>query len=316
MAKLTTAFTTTHRLWVAAMEETSRQGGKDAGLDHLLLALTLDDGTAGQVLRASGVTIERARDAVAAQHRDQLDALGLDVAAPADGPIALGDPAGYDWTEPARSVMTQATTVGQSGDTVAVLRALLDEPSGFITAVLARLETTPSSVRGLLDEAAALPASTPAARTDDPFHRSTTAFVPATPDATWALVSDPRRLAEWDGVTASVAPGIAGTWVATPKDEMAGDLGPQHVTVDADEVRRVAHWTFWWPASKRRTNTRHVIFTLEPAASGTTVRVDATWETAAARKRWRFGIARPFFRALLWFQVTRVASSVSAALRG
>ncbi|WZH35769.1 MAG: Clp protease N-terminal domain-containing protein [Microbacterium enclense] len=316
MSKLTTAFATTHRLWVASMEEASRGGGKNAGTDHLLLALTLDDGTAGQVLRASGVTIDRAREAVATQHREQLGSLGVDVEPAIAGPIALGDPAGYDWTEPARTVMTQATTVGETGDSVAVLRALLDEPSGFVAAVLERLDTSAASVRELLSQAAALPASADVATSDDPFHRSTTAFIPATPDATWALISDARRLVEWDAVADSVTAGSAGTWVAHSKEGMSGDLGPQHFTVDADDSRRVAHWTFWWPASKRRTNTRHVILALEPAASGTSLRVDATWETAGARRRWWLPIARPFFRALLWFQVTRVASSVSAALRG
>jgi len=315
MPKLTTVFATSHRLWVAAMEEASRRGGKDGGLDHLLLALTIDEGTAGQVLRASGVTIDRTREAIAAQHRDQLGSLGLDVAPVADGPIALGDATGFDWTEQARGVLNRATAVGETGDSAAVLRALLNEPSGFVTAVLHRLDTAPEIIGELLAQAVALPAPTPTAPSDDPFHRSTTAFVPATTDATWALISDPRRLAEWDALTESVTPGAAGAWIATPQDGSAGDLGPQHFTVDADESRRVAHWTFWWPASKRRTNRRHVILTLEPAASGTSLRVDATWETASTRRRWWFPAARPFFRALLWFQVTRVATSVSAALR-
>lgn len=61
---------------------------------------------------------------------------------------------------------------------------------------------------------------------------------------------------------------------------------------------------------------RHMISTLESEASGTSLRGDATWETAARRRRWRLPAARPFFRALLWLQVTRVASSVSAALHG
>ncbi|MDF2666437.1 MAG: hypothetical protein K0R81_2287 [Microbacterium sp.] len=316
MPKLTTALATSHRLWVAAMEEASRGGGKDAGLDHLLLALTIDDGTAGQVLRASGVTLERAREAIAAQHREQLGSLGLDVEPLSDGPISLGDATGFDWTDQARAIMTRATASGETGATAAVLRALLVEPSGFVTAVLHRLHTTPESIGDLLAQASALPVTVPPAPSDDPFHRSTTAFVPATPGATWALVSDPLRLPEWDAATASVAPGAAGVWIAPPQDGRAGELGPPHATVDADESRRVAHWTFWWPESLRPTNRRHVIFTLEPAASGTSLRVDATWETASTRRRWWFPAARPFFRALLWFQVTRVASSVSAALRG
>lgn len=316
MPKLSTAFATSHRLWVAAMEEASRGGGKDAGLGHLLLALTIDDGAAGQVLRASGVTIERAREAIAAQHREQLGSLGLDVDPVPDGPISLGDATGFDWTEQARAVMNRATALGETGDSAAVLRALLDEPSGFVTAVLRRLDTTPEVIGDLLAHAVALPASAPATSSEDPFHRSTTAFVPATPDATWALISDPRRLPEWDAATESVTPGAAGSWIAPPQDGRGSDLGPQHFTVDADESRRVAHWTFWWPASVRRTNRRHVIFALEPEASGTSLRVDTTWETASTRRHGWLRAARPFFRALLWFQVTRVASSISAALRG
>ncbi|BAJ75807.1 translation elongation factors [Microbacterium testaceum StLB037] len=86
-----------------------------------------------------------------------------------------------------------------------------DEPSGFVTAVLHSLDTAPEIIGELLTQAVTLPASTPTAPSDDPLHRSPTAFVPATPDATWALISDPRRHAEWDAVTESVT---AGGWAA------------------------------------------------------------------------------------------------------
>jgi len=323
MAKLSTVVATTHRLWLTSMEEVSRSGGKDAGVEHLLLALTLDDGDAGQVLRSLGVTIESAREAVSAQHAAQLASIGLDTTSPAPGKISFDGATGYEWTDAAQKVLSRAAARRETGDTGAVLRALLVEPSGFVEHVLERIGTSADAVAERLDQAAPLPASV-SPRRSDPLSRSTTAFVPASIDATWALISDPRRLGEWDPTVYSVEEGPSGTWVSTEAADDAGgrsrELGPMHVTVEADPAQQIARWTFSWPAA-RRANRRHVVFALEPAAAGTMLRIDAKWERRSPhphprRRRIAMALLRPVFRGLLWVQVTRIGSSVSAALRG
>ena len=63
MSKLTRAAATAHTLSLAAMEEASRYGTRDAGIEHLLLALTLDADLGGQVLRSLGLGLDRVRAA-------------------------------------------------------------------------------------------------------------------------------------------------------------------------------------------------------------------------------------------------------------
>ncbi|MGO3678602.1 MAG: Clp protease N-terminal domain-containing protein, partial [Microbacteriaceae bacterium] len=65
MSRLTRMLAASQALSITAMEEASRVGLRTATIEHLLLALTVDEGIAGQALRANGVTIEAARDAIA-----------------------------------------------------------------------------------------------------------------------------------------------------------------------------------------------------------------------------------------------------------
>ena len=66
MSRFSQAAATMHTLSLAAMEEASRLGVHDADIDHLLLALTLDADTGGQVLRRAGIRLDTARAAVEA----------------------------------------------------------------------------------------------------------------------------------------------------------------------------------------------------------------------------------------------------------
>ena len=98
MSKFTRAASTSHTLSLAAMEEASRLGQRTADIDHLFLALALSEQAAGQVLRSFGITLDSAREAVAAQHTAQLASLGVETVVPEPGSIVFHKTGGYEWS--------------------------------------------------------------------------------------------------------------------------------------------------------------------------------------------------------------------------
>ena len=212
MSKFTDAAATMYGLSVAGMEEASRLGLRDTDVDHLFLALVTSEQAAGQVLRGAGITLAAAREAVAAQHAEQLRALGVDHEPPAPGPIVFHETGGYEWTDRAQEVFKRSGSKGNDGGSIAVLRALLDEPSGLIEAVLSRLGVSGGELLARADAAERIPAFGGVSRPSRaPLSRSTTAFVPAPVGDVWELLADPRRMPEWDLMLGVVdVPGGAG----------------------------------------------------------------------------------------------------------
>lgn len=217
MSRITGALAASHRVSLAAMEEASRLGARTADIDHMLLALTLDPGIAGQVLRAQGVTLPAAREAVAAQHSEQLASLGLSTLEQPAGPIVFHETGGYQWSERALEIMKLASAKKRRGDAAAMLRELVQEPSGLVAQTLARLGATPDGITALLAaadrgraNAAGLPTGlpsghAPAPRRPNALSARAEAFVPAPVDQVWALLSNPARMPEWEPSIASVA---------------------------------------------------------------------------------------------------------------
>ncbi|KAA9394526.1 hypothetical protein FCK90_06830 [Kocuria coralli] len=64
MSKLVRIARTSQELSLAAMEEASRQGRREADLEHLFIALVLTDQPAGRILRGLGITLDDARRGV------------------------------------------------------------------------------------------------------------------------------------------------------------------------------------------------------------------------------------------------------------
>lgn len=108
MSKLTVATATMYDLSLAGAEEASRLGEQSGDIDHLLLALTINEQVAGQVLRALGVDLERTRAAVEQQHADQLASLGVQAAAPGPGRITFHERGDFDWNDRALEVPRRA----------------------------------------------------------------------------------------------------------------------------------------------------------------------------------------------------------------
>ncbi|MDO5093178.1 MAG: Clp protease N-terminal domain-containing protein [Propionibacteriaceae bacterium] len=96
MSKFATSALTNMKLSITATEEASRRGERTVSVDHLFLALVVDDGAAGRTLRGIGISLDAARQAVEAQHVAQLAAIGVAVAPPVGGRITFPETGGYE----------------------------------------------------------------------------------------------------------------------------------------------------------------------------------------------------------------------------
>lgn len=326
MSRLTRAAATSQTLSLAAMEEASRFGVRDADIEHLFLALTIDAGTGGQVLRSLGITLEATRAAIEKQQTDHLGSLGVQ-ADSAGGRIVYQETGGYDWTERALAVMRAAVSGDRDGDSAAVLRALLAEPSGLIADLLGRVDVEPDRITAALDDAALMIGEHLNAADEPPtIHGSHTAFVPADPEAVWTLLADGGRLAEWEPTIGEVVEQDAATGRWEARTRTVGSDGKPLKIRDgirrqhAESVRseRPSHitWHFTYP-DEPRSNARVVAVDIEPAAGGAQLRLSFGWELHASRRRRRImrALLQPVFRFLCFVQLTQIAGGISRAFR-
>ncbi|KUF08156.1 SRPBCC domain-containing protein [Leucobacter sp. G161] len=338
MSKFTAAAATMHTLSLAGMEEASRLGLRNADLEHLLLALTMSEHDAGKVLRGSGVTLEATRAAVAEQHAEQLRALGVDHEPPPPGPIVFHETGGYEWTERALEVWKRASKNGLSGDASAVLRALLEEPSGLISAVLERLQVGPEELLARLDSAERIPAFKDAPKqTPGRYSRSLESFVPASVESVWALLADPARMPEWDPLVGAVdlPAELAGrglrvgdTWEADAvthfPDGKPNRQPPERrrtrIELLAFDEFELVSWRLSFPDAPAL-NSRRITVALEPAAGGTQLGVIFEWVPTSERRRvpivrqlQRF-LLGPATRFAVWMQASQVSGGISRVFR-
>ncbi|MCM3778097.1 SRPBCC family protein [Microbacterium hydrocarbonoxydans] len=319
MSKLTRAAATAHTLSLAAMEEASRYGTRDAGIEHLLLALTLDADLGGQVLRSLGLGLDPVRAAIDEERATQLAALGVDVSHEPSR-IVFHETAGYDWTPQALAVLNRANTRGRDGSSIAVLRSLLDEPSGTIDALLAQLGVTKPEVTAALDRVEHLP-DTDVTGASEILRRMHDAFVPAPPAEVEAFVANPTRIPEWEPSIESIAL-TDGRWEGRSTSEHPDGRpveirdGFHRQLVEPAESEVGTTWRFSYPDAAH-SNTRVVGFRCEPAAGGTQLRITLAWERAATRRpnRVRSFLLRPVFRVLMYTQLTQIASGITRAFR-
>lgn len=330
MSKLTTVATTSHTLSVAAMEEASRLGEPTADIEHLLLALTINEQLAGQLLRANGVTIDATRDSIAAQRAEQLATLGVDAELPPPGRITFHDTTRAEWSERAIAIIRRASDGDRRGDAAAVLRELLGEPSGLVEAVLRRLGTSADGIRDRLALAETMPTPT-ANRPRDTLTGRAEAFAPASPDEVWALLTTPERMPEWDPLTGTVddAPETVthgATWTTrarrTRPDGRAARVpdGTETGVTRVDELtepHRLTLATSWTDAPT--TNARRLTVELEPAAGGTHLRLTLSWVRSTTRrrspKRLLAPIMRPLQRYAVWLSLHQIGTGIGRAFR-
>jgi hypothetical protein len=328
VSRFTRAAATMHTLSLAAMEEASRFGVRDADIDHLLLALTLDPDVGGQVLRGLGVSLTAARAAVGSQHAEQLDLVGISSGGNEGTRIVFHETSGYEWTDRAIAVLKDASRGDRRGDSAAVLRALVDERSGLIEAILRRLDVDPDVLRTRLEDAQRVDVTVPTPNGEGSLSGTRSVFVPASIEDVWALLSSPARIPEWDQGIASIAESgdDAAEWEARTASASA-DGRPIRV---AEEFRRqlvrLVHcdeqtdirWRFLHPDAPR-SNARSVGFALEHAAGGIQLRTTLTWETEHRRRGLvRSSVRRlltPLHRFVLFIQLTQLESGITRVFR-
>lgn len=330
MSKLSVAAATSHTLSLTAAEEASRLGERTVGVDHLFLALVVNEQVAGQVLRSLGITLDLAHAAVAAQHAAQLASLGVRSEAPAPGRITFYETNDYSLNESACEVVKRSVEGKKRGDAAAVLREVVTEPSGLIEAVLHRLGTSPDVVLARLEEVTRHPARAQHSFGPGALSSSSEGFVPADVAQVWALLCDPARMPEWEPGTGSVegVPSratIGSRWVSRARTE-----GPDGKPFDVKQERRRAvveltdreefsriEWRFTWPDAPK-SNMRQVRVGLEPAAGGTQLSLSIAWvrRPDAPRRipllRW---LLRPLHRFGMWMQLMQLSGSISRVFR-
>lgn len=329
---------TMQTLSIVALEEASREGRKDADLEHLFLALLLSDQPAGDALRGLGITLDSARAAVQDLRSDQLGSLGIEASVPHEGRIVLHEQTGHEWVDRVTAVFQDATSKKRDGSATEVLKSLVNEPSGTIEDVLGRLGTTPAEVTAAADRAASN--APPPARLTERTAATSTAFVPAALEDVWDFLADPRTIPAWNlgiesvdapegtmrvgqafaGRTPDRAPvsANASEGAAAPKNPAAPrDPRYQRKTIElalAEPSTRIA-WRISQPDAPE-SNATQVGFTLHPTPGGTRLTVRSTW--IPGRRTWRKLVLAPFrpvFRALGWLGANHYALGVSRAFR-
>lgn len=330
MSKFTEAAARSQTMSLAAMEEASRFGLRTADIEHMLLALTLNEETAGQVLRSLGVTLEPTRNAVAAHHREQLATLGIVAQAPEQGSIVFHETGGYEWSERALLLITRAGGGTLQGDSSAVLRELVSEPSGTVAAVLQQLNTSPDAVLSALDEAERYPDHAPARRINPrTLSGQTVTFVAAPVEQVWALLSNPMRIPDWDQNVARVectdpTAAVGESWIAHTRTEHAGGktakVRPEFMRSEVQLLTReelqTLEFRYRYPDAPKA-NTRRIRIDIEPVAGGTQLSLLFAWERSANRRLrpLRAFALRPAYRFIIWMQLLTLSSGISRAFR-
>lgn len=331
MSTFTRAAATSQQLSLVAMEEASRQGLREADLDHLLLALVVSEQNAGRALRRLGITQPAAREAVEAQHFAQLASVGIDPAQTTSGPIVFHKTSGYDWTKRAGDLIVRASGKKKKGDAAAVLRELLAEPSGLIAHILQRLGTTPSAV---LDTLAEIERADGDIATAKPGHEasrgkttvSVTSFVPAPAEDVWALISDPQRMPEWHPavcrVDATPLSGTTHTWTgyahATRPDGKPIRMKEKYVRRDIERVSATPPTSVAWRMSMPNaphTVVRELNLDLTSAEGGTTLRLAEVTPPSRGWRRIVWAPLRPVRRFVSWLTLFQAGAGVSRVFR-
>lgn len=330
MSNFTHAAATAHTLSVAAMEEASRMGERAAGIEHLFLALVLDNGDAGAALRSLGITLDGAREAVVAQHASQLAGLGISSEAPGPERIVFHETDGYEWTDRAQDVFKAASSGRKWGSSDQVLRELIAEPSGFIELLLVRQGTDAEAVLARLDQLRGT-SERRQTLTGERLTGTSTAFVPGGVSEVWRLLSHPERMPEWEPNVGRVeefpAEARAGAeWIAHSR-LVRDDGKPLKVRHDRRWARvevvdlvpeTLIEWQFTWPESPK-SNSMRVRVELEPAAGGTQLGLTVQWarrpDAKPAPLRFMRGLVRPLMRYAMWLQLTQLGSSIGRVFR-
>lgn len=312
--KLGTIFENSQRLAITAAEEAQRFGHPAVDVEHVFLALLVSQTDAGRLLRALGVGLDEARQAVQAEHAARVAALGIRDVPMSPRAIPAGGPGDIEWNERTLTLFSQS---GGDGTGTVLLRSLVADQGGFVAAVLERLDTDPAQVLRAAEETHSR--NTPDSSTDlideDVTSRSATydVFIPAPREEVWALLDDPERRPEWDNAIVSMEAIGAGRWTGRTPAKLSGTrwrvprrVQVRQITLVAREEHRMLEWETAFPHVRRRTKERtRVVLGDQPG--GTQLCLSLFRPNAR-----RFG---PIARFLAAGELTRIATGVSRVFR-
>jgi uncharacterized protein YndB with AHSA1/START domain len=329
MNKFVRAAQTSQSLSLAAMEEASRLGLREADIEHLFLALVISDQPAGRAIRSMGIDLDAARRAVEDQHEAQLASLGIEASFPEAGRIVFHETDGYVWTKRASDLIARSASKDREGDAAAVLRELVAERSGSIADILLRLGTTSDALLDQLEQfdSPDETAAPIAAKAKGQISGSTETFVPAPIEEVWQFLANPIHVPEWDMSIGSIDHTDQEAALGTVWQGHAPAIRPtgKPVKVKPQFRRRrmelvVAHrpgrvaWRFVYPDASHS----HPVlteFTLAATTGGTQVTITTSW---SRRRGWRGLVGmllRPIQKFFVWIGLFQTGGAISRAFR-
>ena len=197
----------------AANSEAIRAGHSQIDVEHLLLALLVQDGDAATALTRAGVHLGPAREALAAQERDDQLALGLGhklTGQPSAPPVPTPYPTQLlPLTPAAQAISWDYRRRGKPDLDLWLLARLIEEPQGPPARLLRRLGV----------DATAVVATSPrrAGARPRPRGPQVELNVTVTAAALWRTIADPTRRPEWDQDAGAVEVIDEQTFIVTPR---------------------------------------------------------------------------------------------------
>lgn len=329
MNKFVRAAQTSQSLSLAAMEEASRLGLREADIEHLFLALVISDQSAGHALRSLGIDLDDARRAVEEQHREQLASLGVAASFPEAGRIVFQETGGYDWSKRAYDLIARSGGKDKDGDAAAVLRELVAEPSGLIAGILHRLGTTSDALLERLNQSDDRDEKTvpTAARVKGMVSGSTETFIPGPIEEVWEFLADPTRIPTWEMSVGSIEQGDQDAPTGTvwqgharthrpdgkPVKVRPGFRRRSVQLVHAHRLSRIA-WRFTYPDAPQS----HPVmteFVMAATAGGTQVTITTSWPRHPGWRRLVGMPLRPVQKFIVWITLFQTGSAISRAFR-
>ncbi|MBG6216050.1 uncharacterized protein YndB with AHSA1/START domain [Arthrobacter sp. CAN_A6] len=334
MTSLSARAATMQKLSLVAMEEASRRGQRDADLEHLFMALVINDQVAGRALRSVGISLDQTRNAVEALHATQLESIGIAADEPCSQRIVFHETGGYEWTPRALEILKHAGGKN-AGNSSSVLRELLEEPSGLIRALLGRLDTSATEILTALttEERHRTPSSDQPTQSREEIVGRAEVFVPAPIEAVWELLADPSRMPVWNAGIGSVdLPDLGENPRPFPQESDSWTVHPHTRHTNGKPIRirnqyrrrrmellladRPHHisWRTTYPDLERG-NTNTLVIDLADTPGGTQVRLTSSWNR---RTGWRRIVGLPLHPVrhfLLWLTAFQLGAGISRSFR-
>lgn len=306
---------------VLAEDEQRRSGHPEIDVEHLFLALLSIGGPVTDALAGQAVTLATAREAFAGIHAHRTAQLGVSVSESPESAKRIPDSnarGGFVYRDGVRKTLEDASN--QTVQDIALFNALIHEPTGHIREVLRELDVDPDDLA--LASARIREDSTTQERAHD-YRR----FVPAPPDAVWALVSDPDRWLEWNGFEFErVDVTEAGVLRAHARQRdlngkpsrVKPEFQVSEYVVNRYEAPDLIQWERSFPDADRG-ETQSLRVSLEPQGSGTEVTVSFVRAGGTGRRGIGYWLMRPLAK-LLHSTMVRAhlrgkADNISRALR-